>query len=224
MQLMLENSFTINDMAKGCSRYLKCGHILTFRRESGWTAGCYGKTSGRDLKRSCRESRVTRGARPGTIGASLRRFSGSCGRGVPGVIFRRSWATGTGHLSASPAGDKRASGNGWQPPCAQMPTWRTSLSIRPLCEPTNIRPVPKKRRTSGDRPFAGRTDQQTARGRRRLGQSVARHSLGWPGGRHRACRSADRGSACSERRGRQGIRRGCLRRIHPKSLSCLPGK
>ncbi len=111
---MLENSFTINDMAKGCSRYLKCGHILTFRRESGWTAGCYGKTSGRDLKRSCRESRVTRGARPGTIGASLRRFSGSCGRGVPGVIFRRSWATGTGHSSASPAGDKRASGNGWQ--------------------------------------------------------------------------------------------------------------
>lgn len=30
-------SFTINDMARGCSQWVNYGHILTFAQESGWT-------------------------------------------------------------------------------------------------------------------------------------------------------------------------------------------
>lgn len=43
MEERLNKSFTINDMAQGCSLWVNYGRILTFAPELGWTGRCYMK-------------------------------------------------------------------------------------------------------------------------------------------------------------------------------------
>ena len=73
---MRSNSFTVNDMARGCSRQVNYGHILTFRQESEWTGRCYEMTSGHALSSYCQGRGTIPAARRKTTGASSRPFSG----------------------------------------------------------------------------------------------------------------------------------------------------
>lgn len=58
-----ESSFTVSAIARGCSQRSKYGHILTFRRGSGWFACGCGMTSLIALQRCCRANRAIRGRR-----------------------------------------------------------------------------------------------------------------------------------------------------------------
>jgi hypothetical protein len=221
MEAVLSKSFTVNDMARGCSQWVNYGHILTFAQESGWIERWYQMTSGHALNNYCQVRRVIPAARPRTIGASLKPFCGSCVPAVRGEIFRRNWAIGTGHLCDSRAGVRRVSGNAWRRHCKAMPTWSICSSTRPSCVPTRIPSASKKSRATGNRSFAGRTDDQAACRGGCLGQSAADHPLGRADRRHRAGHGVDSGSASPVHCGRQGIRLGCLCGSHYRAG--LPG-
>ena len=144
MQVRLKNSFTVNDMARGCSQLLNYGHILTFGRSQGWIGRCCETTSGNALNTSCQARRVIRVARLGTIGGSSKPSSGSCAPAVPGVTCLPSLGTGTVRMCVFHVGVRRVSGSAWPLQCVMMPIWSTCSSTPPLFVPTSILSAPKK--------------------------------------------------------------------------------
>ena len=209
---MSNKSFTINEMPRGCSQGANYGHILTFAQVSGWIGRCYEMISGNALSRCCQGRKVILAVPPGITDALLRRFSGLCARAVRGATYRKHWGIGTAPMFASRAGARRVSGNGLRRLCAAKPIWSICSSTQPSFVPTNIRRGPKKNRSAGNRPLAGRTDHQTAYRRGCLGQSAAGDSFRRSDGRHRTGGFTDQGSAGPIHRSRQGLRFGCLHR------------
>ena len=187
-----------------------------FWAESGWIERCCEMTSGNGLNNCCLARPVIGVLRRRTIGGSSRRFSGSCVPAVRGATCLLSLDIGTGRMCGFRAGARRAYSSASPKSCAVMRTWNTSSSIRPSCVPTNILLAPKKSRWSGNRPFAGRTDDQTACGGRCLGQSAARDSLGGADYRHRLRGPDHRAPARTRHRRRQGLR---CRSLHCENRS-----
>jgi hypothetical protein len=169
---------------------------------------------------------------PRTTDSLSKPCHGSCARAARGETYRKNLATGTGHMCASRAGARRGSGSTLPQPFVAMPTWSTCSSTQPSSVPTNTPLVPNKGGRSEDRPLARRTDHQTARCRRCIGQTAARHSLRRSDCRYRLCLGTDRESAGSRRGGRQGadhfvanIRAaGAEAVIPPRSNRLVPGK
>lgn len=108
---------------------------------------------------------------------------------------------------ALPVGATAASGSVWLTCWVAMPTWNNCSSTPPSFVPTNILLAPKKSGQSRHRPFARRTDNQAACGRRCAGQSVAGDPLGRADRRYRLRYGTDQTSAESGCGGRQGLRR-----------------
>lgn len=211
MQSGANKSFTVNDMAGGCSQRSEYGHILTFLQGSGWIERCYATTNGGESNNCCLTRQLTVALPPRTTDGSSRPCYGSCAQVARGETYRKNSAIGTGRMYASRVGVKRESGNRLPPPCVATQIWNNYSLTPPSFALTNIPLVPKKSGQSGNRPLARRTDHQTARCCRCIGQSVARHPLGRTDCRYRLCLGADRESAGANCRGRQGLRRRSFR-------------
>ena len=144
MKLVLNKSFTINDMAKVCSQQPEYGHILSFRRELGWIGRRYAMTNGSALSNSYRVKRRIMASRPKTIGVLLRPYCGPCAPAVRGATFRKISVIGIGPLFASRAGARNGYGGESRRCCVATLIWSIRSSTQPSFVPTSILLAPKK--------------------------------------------------------------------------------
>ena len=197
MDAMLNKSFEVNDLGRGCSQWVNDGHILTFGQESGWSGRCDEMTSGHALNSHCRARRALPAVPPRTAGALSKALSGSC---VPADLPEE-----LGH---------------WQRTYVRFSRWRekgvwermaTALQGDADMEHLSIDSTivrahqhsagAQKSGATGNRPLAGRADDQGARRCGCLGQSAAHHPLGQPSRRYRTGHRADSGAVGRVHRG-----------------------
>src|ERR1039458_2831433 len=176
---------------RGCLHSTKYVYILVFWGGPRWFASCCETTNGGALNGWWQAKKVIRAALDGITGYSWRRCYGLPGQVVPGAICRASSVVGTRRTFASHVGASAGCGSAWRRFSMAMLTWNNCLLTLPSFEPTNMRLAPKKRRRSGDRALARRTEHQGAHRGGCVGQSTAADSERWTDRRYRPCRRPD---------------------------------
>src|ERR1039458_7823099 len=177
--------------ARGCLHSTKYVYILVFWGGPRWCASCCETTNGGALNGWWQAKKVIRAALDGITGYSWRLCYGLPGQVVPCAICRASSVVGTRRTFASHVGASAGCGSAWRRFSMAMLTWNNCLLTLPSFEPTNMRLAPKKRRRSGDRALARRTEHQGAHRGGCVGQSTAADSERWTDRRYRPCRRPD---------------------------------
>jgi transposase len=115
--------------------------------------GFYATTIGRGLNTCFQVRPVIEELPPSIIDAFSKRFCGLCVPRSPGGISLRSMAIGTGRMSVSPAGARKASSSALPKHSSVTRIRSACFSTPPSCVRTSILPAPKKSRWSGNRAF-----------------------------------------------------------------------